>query len=85
MEGVDYHRCRWRRCADKIAQAGQDVGIDLYLARVKPQVMEVLQRDGLIDQIGADYFHDDISAAVAMHLRKYPADVLRATRSQAAG
>jgi SulP family sulfate permease len=74
MEGVDFIDIEGADILAKIAQAGQDVGIDLYLARVKPQVMEILQRDGVIDLIGVDHIHDDIAAAVERHLAKHPVD-----------
>ena len=75
MEGVDFIDTEGADILAKITNAGQDLGIDFHLARVKPQVMEILQRDGVIDLIGTDHIHDDIAAAVEMHLRKYPADI----------
>jgi hypothetical protein len=36
--------------------------------------MEVLQRDDAIDLIGAEHIHDDIAAAVKMHLSRHPVD-----------
>ena len=39
---------------------------------VKPQVMEILERDGVVDLIGRDYIHSSVPAAVATHLKKYP-------------
>jgi high affinity sulfate transporter 1 len=74
MEGVNFVDTEGADALKKITQVGQNLGIDLHLARVKPQVREVLQRDGVIDLIGAEHIHDDIAAAVKMHLSKYPAD-----------
>lgn len=74
MEGVDYIDAIGADTLKKIVQVGQAVNIDLHLARVKPQVMEVLKLDGVIDLIGADRIHDDIASAVAMHLDRYPGD-----------
>jgi len=74
MEGVDFIDTEGADILAKIAKAGQDVGVDLHLARVKPQVIEILQRDGVVDLLGSDHIHDDIAAAVEIHLRKHPAD-----------
>jgi sulfate permease, SulP family len=43
-------------------------GISLRLARVKPQVLEVLARDGVIDSLGADHIHTSVNDAVETHL-----------------
>ncbi len=40
----------------------------LRLARVKPPVLAVLQRDGLVDLIGPDHFHGNIHRAVEAQL-----------------
>jgi hypothetical protein len=39
--------------------------IDLRLTRVKPQVMEVLRRDGVIDTLGADHIYGNVFEAAA--------------------
>jgi SulP family sulfate permease len=67
MEGVDYIDTEGADVVKEIAQAGRDLNIDLHLARVKPQVLDVLERDGAIDVIGADHVHDDIEQAVEFH------------------
>ena len=48
MEGVDYIDAKGADALNKIALSGKDTGIDLYLAHVKPQVMEVLRLDGVV-------------------------------------
>ena len=70
MEGVNYIDTEGADVVRKIAEAGRDRGIDLHLARVKPQVLDVLQRDGAIDVVGADQVHADIAQAVRRHLAK---------------
>jgi anti-anti-sigma regulatory factor len=76
MEGVNFIDTEGADIIMKITQAGKALGIDLHLARVKPQVLEVLQRDGVIDQIGDEHIHDDIAAAVELHLSRYAPDSL---------
>ena len=43
-------------------------GATLHLARVKPPVLVVLTRDGLIDRIGADHLHGNVHRAVEAQL-----------------
>jgi MFS superfamily sulfate permease-like transporter len=74
MEGVNFIDAEGADMVKKVAQAGQEHGIDLHLARVKPQVMEILERDRVVDMVGRDHIHDSISSALAMHLKKYPSD-----------
>ncbi len=71
MEGVNFIDTEGADKLKKIAQAGLDLGIDLHLARVKPQVHEFLQRDGVIDIIGDDHVHAGIADAVNMHLHEH--------------
>ena len=74
MEGVDFIDTEGADTIKALAEAGQQHDIDLHLARVKPQVAEVLKRDGLLDVMPKEHFHSDISAAVRMHLERYPSD-----------
>ena len=72
MEGVNFIDTEGADVLIAIAQAGIDHDIDLHLARVKPQVVDVLERDGFFELIGRDHIHDNIEAAVAMHTSLHP-------------
>ena len=72
MEGVNFIDTEGADVLMTIAQAGLDHGIDLHLARVKPQVVDVLDRDGFFELVSRDRVHDNIDAAVAMHLARHP-------------
>jgi SulP family sulfate permease len=74
MEGVNFIDAEGADMLKKVAIAGRDHGVDFYLTRLKPQVMEILKNDQVIELVGADRIHDDIAAAVEMHLNKYPID-----------
>ena len=74
MEGVDFIDSEGADTIKSMAEAGRQRNIDLHLTRVKPQVAEVLERDGILDVIPRERFHVDIASAVEMHLRKFPAD-----------
>ena len=71
MEGVNFIDTEGADVLKKIALAGEAYNIDLHLARVKPQVLAVLQRDDVVDVIGSDHIHHDIAAAVSMHLSRH--------------
>jgi SulP family sulfate permease len=42
-------------------------GLVFCLARVKPQVMDVLEQDGKVDLIGSENFYPDVNSAVDAH------------------
>jgi len=79
MEGVDFIDIEGADTIKSIAEAGKQLNIDLHLARVKPQVAELLKRDGILDVMPREHFHADIASAVEMHLSKFPP---RATTDQ---
>jgi sulfate permease, SulP family len=57
--------------AEQLAQIHEFVeaqSASLRLARVKPQVLAVLERDGVIGQIGGDHVHGNIDRAVEAQL-----------------
>jgi anti-anti-sigma regulatory factor len=72
MEGVNFIDTEGADVLMAIAQAGIDHGIDLHLARVKPQVIDVLERDGFFGLVDRSHVHDNIDAAVAMHQTLHP-------------
>ncbi len=45
-------------------ELAEHAGIDLRLARVKPEVSEVLRRDGVLDRLGTAKIHGNVSRAV---------------------
>jgi anti-anti-sigma factor len=72
MEGVNFIDTEGADTLKAIAAAGRELGIDLHLARVKPQVLEVLERDGFFDVANRAHVHDNIAAAVALHTALHP-------------
>ena len=67
MEGVNFIDTEGADVMLKIAQAGVAAHIDLHLARVKPQVVEVLAHDGFFELVDRDHVHDNITGAVELH------------------
>ncbi len=74
LEGVDFIDAEGADTIKEIAQAGEMLGIDLHLARGKPQVLDVLERDGALAVVGPDRIHADIASAVRAHQTKHPPD-----------
>jgi anti-anti-sigma regulatory factor len=52
----------------ELARVVQAEGVELRLARVKPQVRAVLEADGVLDQIGRDHIHGNVQRAVRTQL-----------------
>jgi len=73
MEGVDFIDAEGADAMKQIAQAGHDHGIDLHLARVKPDVLDVLERNGVVDLIGTEHIHPNIASAVDAYRETHPA------------
>lgn len=50
-----------------ILDLADDQGLTVRLARVKPAVRETLERDGVLDRLGADRVHGSVHRAVEAH------------------
>ncbi len=71
MEGVNFIDTEGADLLRKIALAGIEKNVDVHLARVKPEIIEVMERDGVIEALGPGHIHPDIASAVDMHLAKH--------------
>ena len=69
MEGVNFIDVEGADTLNEVAKAGNIHDIDFRLVRVKPQVLEVLQKEGVIDLIGPERIHDNIAEAVEAYLQ----------------
>jgi sulfate permease, SulP family len=54
----------------EILDLTEQAGVTLRLARVKPDVRELLARDGVLDRIGDDKTSDAVDHAVAAQIAK---------------
>jgi len=72
MEGVNFIDAEGADVLKAIADAANNIDVDLHLARVKPQVLDVVERDGLFELISRSHVHDDIAAAVGFHTERHP-------------
>jgi sulfate permease, SulP family len=68
LEGVNFVDSQGSAKITEIHQLTEADGVTLRLARVKPQVLAVLQADGVVDRIGADHIHGNVHRAVEAQL-----------------
>ncbi len=63
-EGIDFIDSQGSAKMREILELTKQGGTTLRLARVKPAVRKVLERDGVLDRIGADKTHGNVDQAV---------------------
>jgi len=63
-EGIDFIDSQGSAKMREILELTEQAGVILRLARVKPAVREVLERDGVLDRIGDDKTHGNVDQAV---------------------
>jgi len=63
-EGIDFIDSQGSAKLGEVLELTDQAGVSLRLARVKPAVTEVLQRDGLLDRLGKDRTHGNVHRAV---------------------
>ena len=73
LEGVNFVDSQGSAKLTEIHQLTEADGVTLRLARVKPQVLAVLQADGVVDRIGADHIHGNVHRAVEAQLTGFDA------------
>jgi anti-anti-sigma factor len=68
LEGVNFIDSQGAAKMTELYELTEPDGVTLRLARVKPQVLAVLEADGMIDRIGADHVHGNVHLAVEAQL-----------------
>jgi anti-anti-sigma factor len=68
LEGVDFVDSQGAAKLAELYDVARAEGVTLRLARVKPQVLEVLERDGVADTFGLERIHRTLHDAVDAHL-----------------
>ena len=68
LEGVNFIDSQGAAKLTELHELTEGDGVALRLARVKPQVLEILEADGIIDRIGADHIHGNVHRAVEAQL-----------------
>jgi SulP family sulfate permease len=68
FEGVNFVDSQGSAKLHEILDFADEAGLVLRLARVKPAVRGTLERDGVLDRVGADHVHGNVHRAVAAQL-----------------
>jgi len=63
-EGMDFVDSQGSAKVSEILELTAQAGVTLRLARVKPAVRDVLERDGVLDRLGVDRIHGNVDRAV---------------------
>jgi MFS superfamily sulfate permease-like transporter len=70
MESVNYIDLEGSDMLNEITKDMKGVGVEIHLARVKHEVMEMLKKDGVDQIIGRDHIHDKVVDAVELLTQK---------------
>jgi sulfate permease, SulP family len=63
-EGINFADSQGAAKMAEIAQVAEESGLILRLARVKPRVAAILDRDGVLERVGTDHIHGNVYRAV---------------------
>ena len=66
--GVEFIDSQGSAKLREVAELTGQAGVTLRLARVKPTVLDLLGRDGVVERIGADKIHPNVAQAVSTQL-----------------
>ncbi len=66
--GVNFVDSQGTATVAEIVRLAEESGVELRLSSVRPAIRTMLERDGVIDRIGADRVHGSAYRAVAAHL-----------------
>jgi sulfate permease, SulP family len=68
LEGADFVDSQGAAKLSELHEVAQTDGVTLRLARVKPQVLAVLDADGMVATLGADRIHGNVHQAIEAQL-----------------
>jgi SulP family sulfate permease len=68
LEGVDLVDSQGAAKLSEILDFTESIDVELRLARVKPPVAAVLEKDGVLGRIGQDHIHGNVQRAVRAQL-----------------
>jgi SulP family sulfate permease len=68
FEGVDFIDSQGSAKVSQILRLAQTYGVELRLARVKPEVVDVLAADGVMDELGGQNLFGNVQHACADHM-----------------
>ena len=68
FEGVNFIDSQGSDKVSQLFDLAEASGIELRLARVKPHVLALLGRDGVIEKLGENRIYDSVYSAVEDHI-----------------
>jgi anti-anti-sigma factor len=68
FEGVPFIDSQGSSQISSVVDAADRHGIEVRLARVKPEVLDVLEADGVVERLGADHVYGNVYEAAADHI-----------------
>ena len=68
FEGVDFVDSQGSAKIDQLIELADSYGAELRLARVKQAVVDLLERDGVIERLGPDNIYDNVYEACVDHI-----------------
>ena len=68
LEGVEFIDSQGAAKPAELYEVAKTDGVTLRLARVKPQVLAVLDADGMVTTLGADRIHGNVDQAIEAQL-----------------
>jgi MFS superfamily sulfate permease-like transporter len=74
FEGINFIDSQGSAKTAEVVELANNYDIELRLTRVKAQVMKVLKRDGVIDNLGQDHIYGNVYEAVADQLPVHQTD-----------
>ena len=72
FEGVDFIDSQGSAKVREILRLARTYDMELRLARVKPEVVDVLARDGVVDELGEQNLFGNVHHACADHMPTTP-------------
>ena len=67
-EGINFLDSQGSATLDDVLVLCTQAGVELRLARVKPDVRAVLDREGIVERLGRDHLHGNVHRAVEAQL-----------------
>jgi anti-anti-sigma regulatory factor len=64
FEGVNFIDSQGSRTLSELLELAKAYGAEVRLARVKPAVLALLERDGVLEELGEGKLFSDVSEAV---------------------
>ena len=72
FEGVDFIDSQGSEKINELLTLAEGVEAELRLARVKPEILDMLRRDGVLDRLGEENVYGNVYEAAKDHIPATP-------------